>query len=176
MRCVSIATWTSGEPVSPGIRACSVMSWVLRAVSSGICGHATTPYGACRRSGRTVWTRTRGIGRTLGWSENNRYDDDRSGMAILCISTVPAEVPLDQVLAVSKAIAAGGPPAGGISHAVIVDGGRIKIYDVWKSEEAMNTFTADRLLPAIAKQKAAMGAGPSAPPQPAIPILAAHDA
>lgn len=123
-----------------------------------------------------MWTRTEVIGRTLGWSENDRYDDDRSGMAILCISTVPAEVPLDQVLAVSKAIAAGGPPAGGISHAVIVDGGRIKIYDVWESEDAMNTFTADRLVPAIAKQMADMGADPSALPQPEVQIFEAHDA
>src|SRR5437899_1387285 len=35
MRSVSIATCTSGEPVSPAERACSAMSWVLRVESSG---------------------------------------------------------------------------------------------------------------------------------------------
>src|SRR5438132_13919344 len=97
-------------------------------------------------------------------------------MAILCIQTLPPGVTLDQVQAVTKDLIAGGPPAGGISHAVIVDGGRIKIYDVWESEEAMNTFTADRLVPAIAKQMADMGADPSALPQPEIQVFEAHDA
>ena len=76
-------------------------------------------------------------------------------MAILCIQTLPPGVTLDQVQAVTKDLIAGGPPAGGISHAVIVDGGQVTIFDVWESEEAMNTFTSERLVPAIQKQMAA---------------------
>src|SRR2546423_15522155 len=85
-------------------------------------------------------------------------------MAILCIQTLPPEVTLDQVQAVTREVAAGGPPAGGISHVVIVDGGQVKIFDVWGSEEAMNTFTSERLVPAIPKQMAAVGGDPKSPP------------
>jgi hypothetical protein len=98
-------------------------------------------------------------------------------MPILCITTVPREVSLDMVLSTSKAIAAGGPPAGGISHVVVEDGGQVKIFDVWESEEAMNRFSADRLLPAIRQSMAAIGMDPSsAPPPPEFQIFEAHDA
>ena len=50
-------------------------------------------------------------------------------MAILCISKLPPEVTLENVLAVSAEIAASGAPAGGISHAVIVDGGQVQIFE-----------------------------------------------
>jgi hypothetical protein len=97
-------------------------------------------------------------------------------MAILCISTLPKEVTLEQVMGTSKAIAAGGPPAGGISHAVTVDGGQIKVYDVWESEEALNTFTTERLIPAIQASMTSMGMDPATMPQPEIQIFEAHDA
>jgi hypothetical protein len=96
-------------------------------------------------------------------------------MAILCIQTLPPDVTLDHVQAVTKDVAAGGPPAGGISHVVIVDGGQVKIFDVWESEEAMNTFTSERLIPAIRKQMAAMGVDPNAPmPQPEVQVFEAY--
>lgn len=95
-------------------------------------------------------------------------------MAILCISTVPEGVGLEQVLAVSQMIRADGPPAGGISHAVTVEDGRVKTYDVWESQEALDAFTSDRLVPAIVKAMAGLGMeGP--PPPPDIQILEAHD-
>jgi hypothetical protein len=67
--------------------------------------------------------------------------------------------------------------SGGISHAVIVDGGQVTIFDVWESEEAMNTFTSERLVPAIQKQMAAMGMDPkSPPPMPEVRVFEAYDA
>jgi hypothetical protein len=97
-------------------------------------------------------------------------------MAILCIQTLPPGMTLDQVQAITKDAIAAGPPAGGISHAVIVDGGQVKIFDVWESEEAMNTFTSERLVPAIQKQMAAMGGDPnSPPPMPEVQVFEAHD-
>ena len=52
-------------------------------------------------------------------------------MAILCITTLPEGVTLEQALAVSKEVGgAEEPPAGGISHTMIVDGGRVKSFDV----------------------------------------------
>lgn len=95
-------------------------------------------------------------------------------MAILVISTLPPEVSLEQVTEVTKAVAAGGPPAGGISHAVVVDGGRVKVFDVWESEEAYNTFVQQRLVPAITQQMESMGAS-GQPPQPDTQIFEAHD-
>ena len=94
-------------------------------------------------------------------------------MAILCISTLPPEVTLDHVQAVSVEVNAGGPPDGGISHAVVVDGGRIRIFDVWESQEAMDTFTHERLVPAI--QKLMGDADPSELPQPEIQVFEAYD-
>lgn len=96
-------------------------------------------------------------------------------MAILCIQTIPAGIALEQVQSVTSAVlAAGGPPAGGISHAVVVDEGQIKVFDIWESEEAMNTFTQERLVPEIAK---AMGVSdPSELPRPQIQIFEAYDA
>ena len=67
-------------------------------------------------------------------------------------------------------------PQGFVSHYAGSAGTSWVIYDVWESEEAMNTFTADRLVPAIAKQMADMGADPSALPQPEIQVFEAHDA
>ena len=97
-------------------------------------------------------------------------------MAILCIQTMPPEMTLDQVQTITKDAIAAGPPAGGISHVVIVDGGQVKIFDVWESEEAMNTFTSERLIPAIQKQMAAMGVDPNVPmPQPEVQVFEAHD-
>jgi len=98
-------------------------------------------------------------------------------MAILCIQTMPPEMTLDQVQAITKDAIAGGPPAGGISHVVIVDGGQVTIFDVWESEEAMNTFTSERLVPAIQKQMAAMGMDPNSPtPMPEVRVFEAYDA
>ena len=42
-------------------------------------------------------------------------------MAILCISKLPPEVTLDQVQAITKDLIEGGPPAGAISHVVILE-------------------------------------------------------
>ena len=98
-------------------------------------------------------------------------------MAILCIQTLPPEMTLDQVQTITKDAITAGPPAGGISHVVIVDGGQVKIFDVWESEEAMNTFTSERLVPAIQKQMAAMGMDPdSPPPLPEVRVFEAYDA
>jgi hypothetical protein len=98
-------------------------------------------------------------------------------MAILCIQTLPPEMTLDQVQTITKDAITAGPPAGGISHVVIVDGGQVKIFDVWESEEAMNTFTSERLVPAIQKQMAAMGVDPNLPPpMPEVRVFEAYDA
>ncbi|HEY2666020.1 MAG TPA: hypothetical protein VGK51_04215 [Actinomycetota bacterium] len=86
---------------------------------------------------------------------------------------LPPQVTLDNVLAVSAEIAAGGPPTGGISHAVIVDGGQVKIFDIWESEEAFEAFSRDRLAPAV--QRLMGGADPGELPLPEVQAFEAHD-
>jgi quinol monooxygenase YgiN len=96
-------------------------------------------------------------------------------MAILLISTLPEMVTLDQALAVSKEIGAMEEvPVGCISHATIVDGGRVKIIDVWQSQEALDAFAQDRLMPAVMKVMGDNGMeGP--PPPPDNQVFEAHD-
>ena len=80
-------------------------------------------------------------------------------MAVLCIQTLPAGIPLEQVQSVSSAVlAAGGPPAGGISHAVVVDDGQIKVFDVWESMEEFEKF-GETLMPILG----GLGADPGQP-------------
>jgi quinol monooxygenase YgiN len=94
-------------------------------------------------------------------------------MAILCISTLPPEVTLDHVRAVSAEIGADGPPEGSLSYVVVVDGGQVKSFHVWESQEAMETFNRDRLVPAVRKL---MGdSDPGQLPQPEVQIFEAHD-
>lgn len=85
-------------------------------------------------------------------------------MAVLAITTVSSNIPLEQVLAVSKAVGAGGPPAGGISHAIVQDGDVVRVYDIFESEEALRAFEQERLLPEIRKYMSALGGGE--PPRP----------
>jgi hypothetical protein len=94
-------------------------------------------------------------------------------MAVLCIMKLPPEVSLDNVLAVSAEIASGGPPTGGISHAVIVDGGQVQIFDIWETEEAFEAFSRNRLAPAV--QKLMGGADPSELPLPEVQTFEAYD-
>ncbi len=98
-------------------------------------------------------------------------------MAILVMQALPPEVTLEQALAVSEEVgSATNPPKGGISHALIVDGGQVKAIDVWESQEARNAFVAERLTPAILKVAARFGRDPNQVPTPPEPqIFEAHD-
>lgn len=91
-------------------------------------------------------------------------------MAVLSITTIPGGIPLEQVLAVDKAVAAAGPPVGGISHTIVEDGGAIRVYDIWESEQALRSFQEERLRPQIRKSMAAMGME-GEPPEPEQQIL-----
>jgi hypothetical protein len=41
------------------------------------------------------------------------------------------------------------PPAGGMLHVCGADGGTLRIFDVWESEDAWNAFRDGRLMPAL---------------------------
>jgi hypothetical protein len=57
--------------------------------------------------------------------------------------------------------------AGAIVHAAGVDdGGKMHVADVWESPEALNTFVADRLMPAFKKLSL---------PQPNVEVFPVHN-
>ena len=55
------------------------------------------------------------------------------------------------------------PPAGGIAHTAGFDeeAGVFRIFDVWESEEAWNTFFRERLLPVVQPRLDAGAAPPT---------------
>lgn len=82
-------------------------------------------------------------------------------MAIVATQTLPDGTTREQIEAVAAKIAAGGAPAGCLSHAIYEEGGRFRTVDVWESEADMTAFVTDRLVPAIMSMAAAMGMDPS---------------
>jgi hypothetical protein len=86
-------------------------------------------------------------------------------MAVVIISKPPAGVPMEGVRAVAKEMDIhNDPPAGLIVHTAIERDGGVEIIDVWDSEEAFRTFESQRLIPAIEKVMAGMGAPTDGPP------------
>ncbi len=59
------------------------------------------------------------------------------------------------------------PPVGGVLHVTAHDGAALRITDVWESEEAFNTFVAERLMPGVAEG--------GIDGQPDVEILPLHD-
>ena len=57
------------------------------------------------------------------------------------------------------------PPAGLIVHTCGEVDGRLRIFDVWETEEDYERFAAERLGPAIEEVSKQPGGGPSGPPQ-----------
>lgn len=61
------------------------------------------------------------------------------------------------------------PPAGLLAHAVApIEGGGMRFWEVWESEEHMNRFEQERLLPAM---REAFGEVPGGPPDSQIEEL-----
>ena len=97
-------------------------------------------------------------------------------MAIVLMQTLPEGATWEQVLEVSAELDAQlNPPEGLIVHTVIEDGGRIKVVDVWESEEQHDDFVEARLRPAIATVFARRGIDPTSMPQPEDIVYEAHD-
>jgi hypothetical protein len=79
-------------------------------------------------------------------------------MAVIMNQTMPEEVPIQMLDAVTKEMdAKANPPAGLIVHVHYQEGGRVRITDVWESEQAYQTFNEQRLRPAMEKVAAANG-------------------
>jgi len=66
------------------------------------------------------------------------------------------------------------PPRGLIVHTHFEDDGRIRVIDVWDSEEAFNAFQEDTLMPAMGKVAAEHGMDMSQVPQPVTTFRTVH--
>ena len=85
-------------------------------------------------------------------------------MAVLMRQTMPEGVTVDILDAVTEEMGvAQDPPAGLVVHVHFQRDGRTEIVDVWESEQAYETFSNERLMPAM--QKVSEQRGLSAPPQ-----------
>jgi len=95
---------------------------------------------------------------------------------IIVIRTLPEGSSLAQVEEISAELDLALVPAEGlISHAIYEDGGRLKVTDLWETEEELNAFTTDRLIPAINTVLTRNGVDPSSMPAPDPQIFEAHD-
>jgi hypothetical protein len=82
-------------------------------------------------------------------------------MAIVSITTLPAGVDRDWMQAIRAEVDPDtNPPEGLIIHTEAEVDGRIKVVDVWETQEAHDRFGDERLGPAIHKVVAARGPQP----------------
>ena len=97
-------------------------------------------------------------------------------MAMVLLQTLPEGATLEQAMEVSAEMDVSlNPPEGLIVHTLIEDEGRIKVVDVWESEEQYNDFVQGRLTPAVATVVARRGVDPINMPMPDSRIFEAHD-
>jgi hypothetical protein len=66
------------------------------------------------------------------------------------------------------------PPPGLLVHTHVEDAGRIRVVDVWDSQEAFDGFQESRLMPAMQKVAAGQGMDVSQAPLPETSILPIH--
>ena len=79
-------------------------------------------------------------------------------MAVLMNQTMPEGVPIEMLDEVTEEMGVkANPPAGLVSHVHYEDAGRVRVVDVWDSEQAYEAFRDQRLMPAMGKVSAAHG-------------------
>ena len=97
-------------------------------------------------------------------------------MAVIMNQTMPEGVPIEMLDGVTKEMdAKADPPPGMILHVHYEDGGRVRVMDVWESEQAYHSFREQRLTPAMEKVAAANGIDLSQTPQPEAAFVEVHD-
>ncbi len=95
-------------------------------------------------------------------------------MAVILIQTLPDGVPIAMLDAVTtKMDAKANPPAGMIVHTHYEEDGRVRVMDVWESEQAFRTFQEERLMPAM--QQVASENGMDLGDQPEHRVVEVHD-
>jgi quinol monooxygenase YgiN len=66
------------------------------------------------------------------------------------------------------------PPAGLVVHTHFEENGRVRVVDVWDSQEAYESFQQSRLMPAMQKVAADHGQDLSQGPQPETSVVTVH--
>ena len=96
-------------------------------------------------------------------------------MTVILQQTMPEGVTLELLDGVTREMSADtDPPAGLIVHTHFEEDGRIRVVDVWDSQEAYESFAESRLMPAMQKVAAGQGMDMSQAPQLETSILQVH--
>jgi hypothetical protein len=95
-------------------------------------------------------------------------------MAVIMMQTLPDGVTIAMLDAVTANIDANANPPGGlIVHTHYEDDGRVRVMDVWESEQAFRIFQEERLVPAM--QQVASENGMDLGDQPEHRVVEVHD-
>jgi hypothetical protein len=95
-------------------------------------------------------------------------------MAVIMMQTLPDGVTIAMLDAVTANIDANANPPGGlIVHTHYEDDGRVRVMDVWESEQAFRIFQEERLVPAM--QQVASENGMDLGDQPEHRFVEVHD-
>ena len=87
-------------------------------------------------------------------------------MAVIMMQTLPDGMPIAMLDAVTATMdAKTNPPNGLIVHTHYEDDGRVRVMDVWESEQAFRTFQEERLIPAMQQVASENGMDLGDPPE-----------
>ena len=97
-------------------------------------------------------------------------------MSVLLIMTMPEGVPMQFVDELTKDMnVSDDPPVGLVAHVHHEHEGRVRVVDIWESRAAYDTFTADRLGPAMQRVAERHGIDLAGGPQPEAEFFDASD-
>lgn len=96
-------------------------------------------------------------------------------MTVILQQTMPEGMTLDLLDEVTREMGVDtDPPAGLLLHAHFEEDARVRVVDLWDSQEAYEAFQESRLMPAMQKLAASRGMDMTQAPQPATSILNVH--
>ena len=96
-------------------------------------------------------------------------------MTVILQQTMPEGMTLEFLDEVTREMGVDtDPPAGLIVHAHFEEDGRVRVVDVWDSQEAYESFAETTLMPAMQKVAAGRGMDMSQAAQPATSLLRVH--
>lgn len=96
-------------------------------------------------------------------------------MTIILQQTMPEGATLEMLDQVTRQMGVDtDPPAGLVVHTHFEEAGRVRVIDVWDSQEAFDSFQQSTLMPAMQKVAAEQGMDISQGPQPESSVLPVH--
>ena len=96
-------------------------------------------------------------------------------MTVILQQTMPEGTTLEFLDEVTRAMGVeADPPAGLVLHTHFEQDGRVRIVDVWDSQDEYESFRDSTLMPAMQKAAVAQGMDMSQAPQPEQSLLKVH--